>query len=69
MNKEKAMWVVDQLNEVRIYPHGLYGKFKRFRHALKICSRSGFFENFMTICVTVNTITLGIDRYNIPEDQ
>lgn len=70
MSKEKALQITSQLNSIRVYPHGLHrSMWKRFRMVLKNVSKSGFFENFMTLCVTINTITLSLDRYDIPESQ
>lgn len=70
MSKEKALQITSKLNSIRVYPHGLHRSlWKRFRMVLKNVSKSGAFENFMTLCVTINTITLSLDRYNIPEHQ
>ena len=69
LNAEKSEWVLSQINDIRVYPHGLKGRLKRIRVILKNFAKSGLFENFMTLCVTINTITLAIDRYNIPEKE
>ena len=68
MNIDRAEIVIDQLNDIVIFPKGFHGCIRKLRHRLKKVVMSTFFENFMTICVTVNTITLGIDRYNIPDE-
>lgn len=65
MNKEKAMAIIEQLNRIRVYKLGWEGKLKRIRRIAKTIARNVIFENFMTLCVIVNTIALTIDRYNI----
>jgi len=69
MNEEKARWVVQKLNSIRVWPRGKYGYLKRGRALLRMLVKSAIFDNFMTFCVLVNTITLGLDRYDISESQ
>jgi len=69
IDEHKSKWIIDQLNEVRVWPQGPYGYFKRTRNCMKRIVRHAIFENFMTFCVLVNTVTLGLDRYKIPENQ
>ena len=36
-----------------------------WRDLVKKFVNSGLFENFMTICVTINTVALAMDHYGI----
>ena len=38
---------------------------KRVRVLLRSIVKGGLFENLMTLCVTINTVTLAIDHYGI----
>eukprot|EP00347_Sterkiella_histriomuscorum_P015163 403358079 len=69
MNLQRAENILDRLNNIRVFPKGAYGKMSKLQKMIKSFVKSNFIENFMTICVTMNTITLAIDRYNIPQDQ
>lgn len=61
----KARIALDSLNKIRIWPHGLYGYFKRWRTLLKNIMKHSVVENLMTVCVFANTIILSMDRYGI----
>ena len=54
---------------MRVWPKGGKGFYKRARNVLKKIVTNGFFENSMTFCVLINTITLALDRYNIPKAE
>jgi len=61
----KARIALDSLNKIRIWPHGCYGYFKRWRTLLKNIMKHSLIENLMTLCVFSNTIILSMDRYGI----
>jgi len=63
----KARIALESLSQIRVWPRGSYGYFKRFRSFTKGIVKGAFFENFMTLCVTINTVTLAIDHYGITE--
>lgn len=58
---------MDLLNDIRVWPKGAYGYFKRCRVPLKTFMRGPIVENLMTMCVLANTIVLAIDHYGIDE--
>jgi hypothetical protein len=48
----------------------LFGYWKKVQVLIKIFLRSSLFDNFLTICVAVNTVCLALDRKNIdPEEE
>ena len=57
---EKA---AQRLNSIRVWKKGCTTPFKKFRFSVMTFVLSLFFENFMTLCVTVNTIGLAIEHY------
>ena len=66
LDQDKSKWIVTKINKIRVWPHGFFGTLKRMRDKVRKLVKSSFFDNFMIFCVLVNTIILGIDRYNIP---
>lgn len=64
MNDDKARYVVKLLNQIRVWPM-YYSFIKKLKNGIKNLIKSIFFENFMTICVLINTIILSLDRHNI----
>ena len=54
---------------MRVWPQGAIGYVKRARVSLKKIAKSGMFENLMTFCVLLNTITLALDRYGMPKAE
>ena len=69
IDEEKSKYITRKLSSIRVWPSGVYGYFKRFRVAIKAIVRHPLFDNFMTLCVLVNTITLALDRYGAPEKE
>ena len=63
----KARIAVERLSEVRVWPYGGHGWFKRTRTLLKNCMRHMVVEHFMTLCVFANTIILAMDHYGIDQ--
>jgi hypothetical protein len=57
--------VVDKLNYIRIWPKGIQRYLKQVRFSIKEIVNSAFFENFMIFSVVVNTVGLGMDRFDI----
>jgi hypothetical protein len=61
----KARIALNSLNKIRVWPHSLYGYFKRWRTLLKLIMKSSVVENLMTLLVLMNTIVLAMDHYGI----
>lgn len=57
------------MNDIRVWPKGFFGYFKRFRVPLKTFMRGPIVENLMTLCVLANTIVLGLDHYGISDEM
>ena len=64
----KTRIALDSLNQIRIWPHGFYGYFKRWRTLLKKIMKGALVENLMTLLVFSNTIILSMDHYGIDPD-
>lgn len=64
----KARIAIERLNKIRVWPHGIYGYFKRVRVLLKKIMKHSLIENLMTLCVFANTIILAMDHYGIDPD-
>lgn len=60
---------MDHFNKIRVWPYGFYGNCKRVRNVVRGFVKSSFFDNLMIFCVLVNTVILGMERYNIPDAQ
>lgn len=48
-----------------MWPKGIKRYYKQFRTFLKKIVNSSLFENFMILSVVVNTVVLGMDRFDI----
>ena len=55
------------LNDVRVWPKSIKGYYKKYQSSLKDLVKHSLFDNFMTLSVLLNTITLALDRYGIDE--
>ena len=53
------------MNKTRVWPKGFYNYIKKFRSFLKAFTRMSLFENFLTLCVLINTIVMAMDSYDI----
>lgn len=60
---------VGHLSAIKIWPYKFRGLYMRFRAIFKAICKSPLFDNFLTLAVAANTVTLALDRYNIPEDE
>jgi hypothetical protein len=65
LDGSKSTWVIDHINEIRVWPAGPRGVIKRMRHILRVKVKSGFFDNFMTFAVLLNTITLAVNHHDM----
>jgi len=65
LNIKKSHWVLNQMNAIRVWPKGFFNLVKRFRAFLKMITRLGLFDNFLTACVLINTIVMAMDNYDI----
>jgi hypothetical protein len=64
LNEEQFGWIADHLTAVRVWPKGIHGVFKKIRVAMRKLVRSSFWENFLIICVLINTAAMASLRYN-----
>jgi hypothetical protein len=56
------------LNKIRVWPKGPYRWWKKLRWIVKRFVLSSFFENLMTISVTINTVGLAVDHYGMDKE-
>ena len=54
-----------KLSEIKVKQKGCCGILRFLRDLVKWFVLTGLFENFMTICVTINTVALAMDHYGI----
>ncbi|CDW88937.1 cation channel family protein [Stylonychia lemnae] len=64
MNDYKALYITSKLNGIRVWPQA-WGFLKQFKNSIKTMVKSPIFENFMLLCVLINTVILAFDRYDI----
>lgn len=64
LDYKRSCEVVEALNANRVWPVGLAGLMKRGRFLLRMMVKSSFFDNWMTLFVLMNTVTLSMDQYN-----
>lgn len=69
LNEEQFGWIADHLTAVRVWPKGIHGVFKKIRVAMRMLVRSSFWENFLIICVLINTAAMASLRYNQPKAE
>lgn len=61
----KARLAMDQLNSIRVWPKGVHGYLKRGRLIIRSLVRHNVYENFLILCVIINTVVLTMDYYGI----
>ena len=57
------------MNKLRVWPKGFYNAVKKIRCVMKLFIRNSLFENFLTLCVLINTIGMAMDAYDIDEQK
>lgn len=67
LNLEKSSWVVSKMSKVRVWPKGCFNTVKKVRFIMKSFVRMNLFENFLTLCVLLNTIVMAMNSYDIDE--
>lgn len=67
LDESKSTWVIDHINGIRVWPVGPRGIIKRMRYVLRVKVKSGFFDNFMTFAVLLNTIALAVNHHNMEQ--
>ena len=67
LNIAKSKIVLTKMNKLRVWPKGIYNAIKKIRCAMKVFIRNSLFENFLTLCVLMNTIVMAMDAYDIDE--
>lgn len=65
-NKHKSKQTLNMLASIVVYPRGIRGYYMKLRRFFLHIINNTIYDNFMTLCVTANTISLAIDRYDIP---
>ena len=53
------------MNLLRVWPKGFYNSVKKVRCLLKQFIRLSIFENFLTLCVLINTVVMAMNSYDI----
>lgn len=69
MDNASSLWVVNQINMIRVWPTGMFGLYKRWRYYLRKLVLAGFYDAFMTFAVLLNTIVLAADHYGISQEM
>jgi hypothetical protein len=64
LDYSKSQVIVDEFGWIRVWPTGLYGFWKRIRFVLRLFINGAFFDNFLTTCVLLNTITMAMETPN-----
>ena len=57
------------MNKLRVWPKGPHNQIKKARSFIKAFTRLGLFENFLTLCVLINTIVMAMNSYSITDDM
>ena len=65
LNISKSKWVIKKMNKLRVWPKGFYNMIKKIRCVMKSFVRFSLFENFLTVCVLINTVVMAMDSYDI----
>lgn len=65
LNNELSMWVTSRINAVRVWPLGIAGFLKKARVLLKMVVKHSLFGSSMTTCVLLNTVVMGMERYDM----
>lgn len=53
---------------MRVWPKGIAGPLKKARVLLKMIVKSDLFNNSMTLCVLLNTVIMGMEKYNLDQE-
>lgn len=53
---------------MRVWPKGVANPLKKVRALLKMIVKSNLFNNAMTLCVLLNTVAMGMERYNLDDE-
>ena len=61
----KVNIILDSFNKMAVHRIGSFKPIFKMKFYLELFVTSSFFENFMTLCVTLNTLILAIDHYGI----
>lgn len=61
----KSGWVIAKMNRLRVWPKGVQNATKKYRASLKVIIRNSLFDNFLTVCVLINTIVMAMESYDI----
>ena len=67
LNVAKSKIILTKMNKLRVWPKGFYNIVKKVRCTMKMFIRWSLFENFLTLCVLINTIGMAMDAYDISE--
>lgn len=65
LNMAKSQWILKKVNKLRVWPKGFHNLAKKVRCLLKQFIRLSIFDNFLTLCVLINTVVMAMDSYDI----
>jgi len=68
LTTELSDWIVAKINAVRVWPKGPFGLLKKARVLLKMMVKNSLFDSALTLCVLLNTIAMGMERYNMDQE-
>ena len=69
LTEDLSHYAISRMNNVRVWPKGSYGLFKRARSYLKKIVMSDVFDKSMVISVTLNTVLMGMEKYGMTEEE
>jgi len=68
LDESKSDWIINHVNNNRVWPPGLHGLYKRARFVMRIKVKSGFFDSLMTFAVLCNTVTLAMQHHGMDDE-
>jgi len=68
INIEQSQQIINQLNNIRVWPTGIHTLFKRLRVLMRMKVRHPVFDYLFTFIVVCNTVTLSLDSYGASDE-
>jgi hypothetical protein len=69
LDNQKSLDIITLMSKHRVWPTGMKGIIKRARFTLRLVAKSDGYDNFFTLFVFLNTITLSMTAYGISEER
>lgn len=69
LDPDLARFATDTLSSFRVWPKGIYRYYKRIRVFSRNIIRSDFTNNFLILCVVINTVVLSMDHYGMSKEE